>query len=83
MVAGDLAVAFEHVDLVFPIVRVKRRVAFGLKLEQAHGKIRRTIIPFDQPPHLDALSTLFLHAFKLDFHVMNAFEAHIALDLSL
>jgi hypothetical protein len=55
---------------------VKRRVAFRLKFKQPHGKIRSTIILLDQPPHLDALSTLFLHALKLDFRVMNAFEAH-------
>ena len=75
MVAGYLAVAFEHVDFVFPIVRMQWRVAFRFKFEQAHGKIRGAIILFYQPSYFDAFSAFFLHAFKFDFRVVNAFEA--------
>jgi hypothetical protein len=51
-----LAVAFENVDFVFPVVRVKWRMAFGLDLKEPHGRIRRAITFLDQPTYLYAFS---------------------------
>jgi hypothetical protein len=42
-----LTAAFENVDFVFPVVRVKWRMAFGFDLKEPHGKIRRAVILFD------------------------------------
>ena len=55
-VACDLAVAFENVDFVFPIVAVQWRVSFRFDFKEAHGEIGCSFVFFDQPPYLYALS---------------------------
>jgi hypothetical protein len=42
-----LTIAFENIDLMFPVVRMKRRMALGFDIKEPHGKIRRTITLFD------------------------------------
>lgn len=43
----DLAVAFENIDFVFPVVRMKWRMTLGFDFEESHGKIRCSITFFD------------------------------------
>jgi len=69
-------VAFEHVNLVFPVVRMFRSVPVWRDVEKPHGEVLGAVVLFVyQPPHPYALCAGFLHAAALNLLVMYGFES--------
>lgn len=58
---SNLAMTFQNVDLMFPVVAVERRETASFHCEVAHQEGWRTLLLVDKPLYLHTLSTLLSH----------------------
>ena len=58
---SNLAMTFQNVDFVFPVVAVERREAASVHCEVTHQEGWRTVLLVDKPLYLHTLSALFSH----------------------
>jgi hypothetical protein len=74
--AYNEAFTLQYENLMFPLVRMMRRVPPRNHLEVAHGKMLCAVILCYQPADLGSLGTAFCYIVCFGFRIVNSFETH-------